>query len=58
MTLFWFGTGISLPNFIFLRPSIAVVTVTAGVKVPSASKAAPPTKAGITSHLAFFLTKA
>lgn len=38
----------------FLRPSMAVVTVTAGVKVPSASNAAPPTKAGITSHFAFF----
>ena len=36
----------------FLRPSIAVVTVTAGVSVPSASKAAPPIKAGRTNHLA------
>ena len=32
-----------------------MVTVTAGVKVPSASRAAPPIRAGMTSHLALFL---
>ena len=32
------------------RPSMAVVTVTAGVKIPSASSAAPPIIAGIISH--------
>ena len=33
------------------RPSIAVVTVTAGVSTPSASSAAPPIIAGKMSHL-------
>jgi hypothetical protein len=36
---------------ILLRLSIAVVTVTAGVRTPSASKAAPPIIAGITKNL-------
>ena len=31
---------------------MAVVTVTAGVRMPSASSAAPPTMAGRMSHLA------
>ena len=39
-----------------LSPSIAVVTVTAGVIIPSERKVAPPIIAGIKSHLAFFLT--
>ena len=34
-----------------LRPSTAVVTVTAGVRTPSASRAAPPSIAGTMSHL-------
>ena len=33
------------------RPSTAVVTVTAGVRTPSASSAAPPSIAGRISHL-------
>ena len=33
------------------RPSTAVVTVTAGVSTPSASRAAPPSMAGKMSHL-------
>ena len=33
------------------RPSMAVVTVTAGVRMPSASSAAPPIIAGMMSHL-------
>ena len=32
------------------RPSTAVVTVTAGVRTPSASRAAPPSMAGKMSH--------
>lgn len=40
------------------KPSRADVTETAGVKVPSANNAAPPIKAGQTSHFAFLLTKA
>ncbi len=58
ITTLWFGTGIFAPNFIFFSPSIEVVTVTAGVRVPSASNAVPPTKAGITNHLARLRTKA
>ena len=39
-------------NGMLRKPSTAVVTVIAGVKIPSASKAAPPTIAGIISHFA------
>ena len=46
-----------LPNCCPLTPSIAEVTVTAGVKVPSASSAEPPIKAGMISHF-LVLTKA
>ena len=40
---------------IFFNPSIAEVIDIGGVIIPSASKAAPPTIAGITSH--FFLRR-
>ena len=40
------------PSGMVLRPSMAVVTVTAGVRMPSASSAAPPIMAGTMSHLA------
>ena len=36
---------------------MAVVTVTAGVKIPSASSAAPPIIAGKTSHFPHFFTR-
>ena len=39
------------------RPSMAVVTVTAGVRMPSASSAAPPIMAGRISHGATLRTK-
>ena len=39
------------------RPSTAVVTVTAGVSTPSASRAAPPSMAGTISHLPQFFTR-
>ena len=39
------------------KPSTAEVTVTAGVKAPSASRVAPPIIAGIISHFAIRLTK-
>ena len=58
ITAFWLGTGTLEPKCIFLSPSIEVVTVTAGVNVPSANRAAPPISAGITSHLARLRTKA
>ena len=38
------------------NPSTAVVTVTAGVRTPSASSAAPPSIAGTISHFPQFLT--
>ncbi|MCY1384946.1 hypothetical protein D9M69_732590 [compost metagenome] len=38
------------------NPSIADVTVILGVMIPSASNAAPPITAGITSHFAFLRT--
>ncbi len=57
ITISWVETGTLPPNLRPFNPSIAVVTVTAGVKVPSARIAAPPIKAGNTSHLARFLTK-
>ena len=38
------------------KPSMAVVTVTAGVSTPSASSAAPPSMAGKISHLPQCLT--
>ena len=40
-----------------LRPSIAVVTVTAGVRMPSARSAAPPIMAGMMSHFPQRLTR-
>ena len=40
------------------RPSTAVVTVTAGVSTPSASRAAPPSIAGTISHFPQDLTSA
>ena len=40
------------------RPSTAVVTVTAGVSTPSASRAAPPSMAGRISHLPQSFTSA
>jgi len=39
------------------NPSIAVVTVTAGVSTPSANNAAPPIIAGMIRYLPPFLTK-
>lgn len=40
-----------LPMFgIFFKPSIAEVTEIGGVIIPSASSAAPPIMAGMTSH--------
>lgn len=39
------------------RPSMAVVTVTAGVRMPSARSAAPPIMAGTISHLAQRFTR-
>ena len=39
------------------RPSMAVVTVTAGVRIPSARSAAPPIMAGIINHFAQRLTR-
>ena len=58
ITVPWVETGtLPWPNSIPFNPSIAVVTVTAGVKVPSAKIAAPPIKAGRTSHFARFRTK-
>ena len=57
ITISWVETGTLPPNWRPFNPSIAVVTVTAGVNVPSAKMAAPPIKAGNTSHLALFLTK-
>ena len=39
-----------------LKPSTAVVMVTAGVRMPSASSAEPPSIAGIMSHLPYFRT--
>ena len=41
---------------IVLNPSIAEVTVTAGVSAPSESRAAPPIIAGIINHLAYLRT--
>ena len=43
---------------ICLNPSIAEVTVIGGVIIPSASNAAPPIMAGITSHFLRLLTSA
>ena len=40
-----------------LSPSTAVVTVTAGVRTPSASRAAPPSIAGMISHFPQFFTR-
>ena len=57
-TSFWFETGMRFPNLNPFNPSIAVVTVTAGVNVPSARIAAPPINAGMISHFARFLTNA
>ena len=39
------------------KPSMAVVTVILGVIIPSASKAQPPSMAGITNHFAFLRTR-
>ena len=39
-------TGSTPLNLMPFKPSIAVVTVTAGVNIPSASNAAPPINAG------------
>ena len=58
-TVVWLLTGtLPLPNSRPFSPSMALVTVTAGVRVPSARMAAPPIKAGQTSQAAFFLIKA
>ena len=43
--------SISLKACNCLNPSMAEVTVMGGVIIPSASNAAPPSMAGITSHL-------
>ena len=57
-TVVWLLTGtLPLPNSSPFNPSIAVVTVTAGVRVPSARIAAPPIRAGQISQAALFLTK-
>ena len=45
------------PTSMERRPSMAVVTVTAGVSTPSASSAAPPIMAGTMSHLALRFTR-
>ena len=56
MILITMGITGTVGNLSF-KPSIAEVTVILGVIIPSARSAAPPIIAGITSHLAFFLTK-
>ena len=50
MILFCPSPSSSRMEEMLLRPSIAVVTVTAGVITPSASRAAPPIMAGKMSH--------
>ena len=56
-TTFWLSPMMPWKNGIVRRPSMAVVTVTAGVRMPSASSAAPPTMAGMMSHLAQRFTR-
>ena len=55
--LFWLSPNRLLKLGINCKPSTAEVTVTAGVSIPSASKAEPPIIAGIISHLACLRTK-
>src|SRR5678815_4729935 len=57
MYMMVFGV-ISWKTGIFFKPSIAEVIEMGGVIIPSANKDAPPTIAGITSHLRRRLTNA
>ena len=57
MTLVWPSPKSAWPHSIVRKPSMAVVTVTAGVRMPSASSAAPPIMAGRISHGATLRTK-
>ena len=51
-TRVWPSPSRAWPTGMLRRPSMAVVTVTAGVRMPSASSAAPPIMAGRMSHFA------
>ena len=53
----WLFPNISLKLGKIFKPSMDEVTVTAGVSIPSASRAEPPTMAGTISHLARRRTK-
>ena len=55
-TFIWLSPMMSWTAGMVRRPSIAVVMVTAGVSTPSASSAAPPSMAGMMSHLPYLRT--
>ena len=57
MTVPWPSPKSAWPISMVRRPSMAVVTVTAGVRMPSASSAAPPIMAGRMSHGAHLRTR-
>lgn len=53
----WVGTNILPSSSTPLSPLIVAVIITAGVNASSAGNTISSTRAGITSHLAHFLTK-
>ena len=55
-TFIWLSPMMSCTAGMVRRPSMAVVMVTAGVRMPSASRAAPPSMAGMMSHLPYLRT--
>ena len=55
-TFIWLSPMMRWTAGMVRRPSIAVVMVTAGVSTPSASSAAPPSIAGMMSHLPYLRT--
>ena len=56
-TRLWSSPSTACTAGMVRKPSMAVVTVTAGVRMPSASSAAPPSMAGMMSHLPQRLTR-
>ena len=55
-TFIWLSPMMSCTAGMVRRPSMAVVMVTAGVRMPSARSAAPPSMAGTISHLPYLRT--
>ena len=56
-TMPWLSPMMAWKKSMVRRPSMAVVTVTAGVRMPSARSAAPPTMAGMMSQRPQRLTR-